>query len=66
MPLCQVLPPKIQASLSPDLILADDEVVKFGMQEEPVTCYTDEVLRNDPVAMREFVGRLASKNLLGC
>ena len=63
--LSSVLPAKIQSLLSPDNILADADVVEERLREEPVQMYTDEVLKKDPEAMEEFLGRLARCGILG-
>ena len=64
VPLRSVLPERIQSLLTPDNILADDDVVEERMRNEHVTCYTDEVLKRDPEALKGFLVSLANCGVL--
>jgi len=60
-----VLPKRVQSLLTPSHVLADEDVVIFRQQQEPITCYCDKALAADPILYQDFLARLISLGLLG-
>jgi len=65
VPLSSVLSPETQKLLAPQYLLADDEVVSYLLEHEPVTIYTDTVLLGSQEARFQFYERLARIGILG-
>ena len=50
--------------LDPDILLEDEDIAKTNLEENPITIYTDDILRQDVSAYLAFVRRLAGLGLL--
>ena len=65
VPLASVLPSSMTATLCPDRMLADDDVVEYRQKFESVGLYTDVVLEHDKRKRVEFYKRLYKCGILG-
>ena len=65
VPLSDVLPESITSPLTPQTLLADEDVVRHRRSTEAVKLYTDAVLKNSKNAMKGFVVQLLKCGLIG-
>lgn len=60
-----VLPADARDILKPERLLADEDVVAFRQSNDPITIYTDEVLKHNKSKRFNFFRMLAQRGLLG-
>ena len=65
MELHSVLAPDIRDNINKEHMLADDDVVYYRQTHEPITLYTDIVLKGNRSKRLEFYEMMCSRGLIG-